>query len=380
MQPRSLEPAPTSQSIASRRSSPRAAQPTSTIGRSRFASRRDTRCSRRCTHPRCGSADVAAAWAPRDNTRAGGVWLGPIRRTHPSIHPAPNRRAIFVLLEEGTPRARRAPTHPSSEAIESLPRFEKIKNGLSVEPCHAREARLPQLVAGYFRRRRVLACPGAGRGCIAAHRAPSSVIHPHALAPNVARTTHERLLTAVLSIGAAAGELSHPKLLPRRSCGPGLSDRSDGCRRLSSLVWDSTTPTDHCLLSTFCPSHLHRAGHRRPPASSPACCTFRYPSHLIPPRAAAPGLCHDALSRRRGVEEVRLRCGGAGEQAARSGGHCRLISTRMGCSPVRRIRPSRISTARRGVRGGAFALQLGDVHTAARVFGAPQAVYRACGT
>jgi hypothetical protein len=91
-------------------------------------------------------------------------------------------------------------------------------------------------------------CPGAGRGCIAAHRAPSSVIHPHALAsprrPHYPRASS----TAVLFRGAAAGELPY----------------------------------------------------------------------VIPPLAAAPGLCHDALSRRSGVEEVRLRCVGA---AARSVGH-----------------------------------------------------------
>ncbi|KAJ7778885.1 hypothetical protein B0H14DRAFT_326925 [Mycena olivaceomarginata] len=42
----------------------------STVGRSRCASRRRTRCSRRCTHPRCGSATCArGGLAPRDNTR-----------------------------------------------------------------------------------------------------------------------------------------------------------------------------------------------------------------------------------------------------------------------------------------------------------------------
>ncbi|KAJ7800721.1 hypothetical protein B0H14DRAFT_1686502 [Mycena olivaceomarginata] len=207
---RSLESAPTSQSIASRRSSPRAARPYDCRAiPMRFPTTHGVRGG--APTPRCSSATWArSGLAPRDNTRAGGVWLGPIR---PSIHPSgpesrvPSHRAFFVLLEEGTPR--RAPTHPPSEAIGSLPRFEKIKNAESGRA----ECRAVRCTRGLTApaRSRVLSTP-----CVRARdvdvslpiaRHPSSSIFRLLLPPNVARTTHERLLyfsTAVLSIGAAA--------------------------------------------------------------------------------------------------------------------------------------------------------------------------------
>jgi hypothetical protein len=71
------------------------------------------------------------------------------------------------------------------------------------------------------------------------------------------------------------------------------------------------------------------------------------------------------------AQSRRCACAASGPTGSGSfcGSHRRLISTRMACSPVRRVRPSRISTARRGIRGGAFALQLGNVHAAAWVSG-----------
>ncbi|KAJ7765992.1 hypothetical protein B0H14DRAFT_3895194 [Mycena olivaceomarginata] len=92
MQPRSLGSAPTSQSIASRRSSPRAAQP--------YLDSRAIPMRFRTTHTVFEEVQPPRAAARRTADT-----------TYPSIYPSgpasrvPNRRAIFVLLEEGTPRA-----------------------------------------------------------------------------------------------------------------------------------------------------------------------------------------------------------------------------------------------------------------------------------
>ncbi|KAJ7793325.1 hypothetical protein B0H14DRAFT_150041 [Mycena olivaceomarginata] len=184
-------------------------------------------------------------------------------------------------------------------------------------------------------------CPGAGRGCIAAYCAPSSVIDLHALTASQRRAHYTRASsTSVLFIGAA-GRLFPPQVA---ACGARLSDRIDGRRCPSSLVWDSTTPTDS-LLSTFCASHLHRAGHRRPPASSPVCGLSA--THLISSRIwIMPRCAFEATRGRGGAPALRL----GRRAAARSGGHCRrLISNVLAW----RARPS-----------------VGSVHPASRPHGA----------
>jgi hypothetical protein len=84
--------------------------------------------------PRCDSA--RGGLAPQDNARMGGVWLGPTRRTHPPIHPAPRPKSRVVVRSLSCSRRGRPARSPSaysspSEAIESLPRFEKIKTAES---------------------------------------------------------------------------------------------------------------------------------------------------------------------------------------------------------------------------------------------------------
>ncbi|KAJ7743297.1 hypothetical protein B0H14DRAFT_3514921 [Mycena olivaceomarginata] len=332
----------TIQSILSRRSSPRAARPydcraipmrfptTHTV----FEEVHPPRAEARRTWPR--------RWAPRDNTWVGGGWLGPTRRTHPSsIRPrvpsSESSRDLCPARGGDAPRARRAPTHPPSEAIGSLPRFKKIKNAESggaecrPVPC-TRGSTAPARSRALSTPSRSGVCPGAGRGCIAAHRASSSVIHLH----SQRRAHYTRASsTAVLSIGAAAGELSPPQVHKQLSLGLDYTSRPTIFSR----------PSVHLMYTaqdTGAPLH-------------PVLPAGLFATHLISSRRALPRLDHAT---------VRFR-GDAGSR-----------STRMACSPVRRIRPSRISTARRGVRGGASALRLGDVHAAAWVFGTPQAVYR----
>jgi hypothetical protein len=98
---------------------------------------------------------------------------------------------------------------------------------------------------------------------------------------------------------------------------------------------------------------------RRAPAST--CIQSCLPDFSLPISSHPAARCRTWIIPRCAFEATRGRGGAPAlrrgrRAAARSGGHCRLISTRMACSPVRRIRPSRISTARRGVRGGTFAL------------------------
>ncbi|KAJ7765993.1 hypothetical protein B0H14DRAFT_3510087 [Mycena olivaceomarginata] len=97
-------------------------------------------------------------------------------------------------------------------------------------------------------------CPGAGRGCIAAHRALSSIIHLHALPASQRRAHYTRAsFTAVSFIGRSRKTLPTPR--EDRACGAGLSDRIDGRRCTSSLVRDSTTPTDRPAI--FSPPSVH---------------------------------------------------------------------------------------------------------------------------
>ncbi|KAJ7793326.1 hypothetical protein B0H14DRAFT_3498257 [Mycena olivaceomarginata] len=96
MQPRSLEPAPTSQSIASRRSS---------------AARYPAVLGQRCTHPALRLGDVHARRLGSSRQCTDGWCVARADTTYPSIYPSgpesrvPSRRAIFVLFEKGTPRA-----------------------------------------------------------------------------------------------------------------------------------------------------------------------------------------------------------------------------------------------------------------------------------
>ncbi|KAJ7759703.1 hypothetical protein B0H14DRAFT_3165866 [Mycena olivaceomarginata] len=124
MQPRSLEPAPASQSIASRRSSPRAARPYL-----------DSRAIPMCfptTHgvregaptPRCSSADVAAALgSSRQHT--GGWCVARADITYPSIHPSGFESLFFgVGRSTGVSIAcssRYAPSIAPSFAFDPIP-------------------------------------------------------------------------------------------------------------------------------------------------------------------------------------------------------------------------------------------------------------------
>ncbi|KAJ7769751.1 hypothetical protein B0H14DRAFT_352587 [Mycena olivaceomarginata] len=316
MQPRSLDSAPTSQSIASRRSSPRAAQPQldSRAIPMRFPT---THTVFEEVHP--PRAAARRTWLrrfgpPRQHT-AGGVWLGPTRRTHPSIHPAPSPeppRDLCPARGGDAPRARRAPTHPPSEAIESFLDSRRSRTlsraGLSIELCRARGARLPQLVAGYCRGRRVLACPGAGRGCIAAHRAPSSVIHPRAPAASPRRAHYTRASSpAVLSIGAAAGELSPPQLAAEKILRHG-AERSNPWPQVPkhlSLGLDYTNrplSSLHLLCISSTPrratgAHLHPG---------------LFAAHLISSRRALPHLDYAMMRFRGDAGSRRCACAAAG--------------------------------------------------------------------
>jgi hypothetical protein len=178
--------------------------------------------------PRCGSATCArGGLAPRDNTRAGGVWLGPTRRTHPSSIrprvPSPESSRDLCPARGGdAPRARRAPTHPPSEAIGRLPRFEKIKDA---EPGGA-ECRAVPCTRGPTApaRSRVLSTPSRSGVCPGA---------PHALPAYQRRAHYTRAPpTAVLSIGAAAGELSPPQVAAEKILRDG-AERSNRCKQLS---------------------------------------------------------------------------------------------------------------------------------------------------
>ncbi|KAJ7743281.1 hypothetical protein B0H14DRAFT_3514908 [Mycena olivaceomarginata] len=199
-------------------------------------------------------------------------------------------------------------------------------------------------LAGYCRRRRVLACVRArdvDASLLIARYPPSSISRSCCCSQRRAHYTAS--FTAVLSIGAAAGELSPPQVAAEKI----LAERSNRWPQVPkqlSLGLDYTNRPMSSLLD-LCISSTPR---RAPPTCIQSCLPdFSLPSHLIPP--ALPHLDYATMRFR----------GDAG-----SGSTPRGV---LAC-------PSRISTARRGVRGGAFALQLGDVHAAAQVFGTPQAV------
>ncbi|KAJ7847841.1 hypothetical protein B0H14DRAFT_3867369 [Mycena olivaceomarginata] len=192
---RSLEPAPTSQSIASRR----AAQP--------YLDSRAIPMRFPTMHTVFGEVHPPRAAARRTADT-----------TYPSVHPSgpesriPSGRAIFVRLEEGTPRALAErlpiPLPRQLRVCLDLRRSRTLSRaGLSVELCRARGARLLQLVAGYCRRRCVLACVRARDvdASLPIARHPPSSIFTLLLPPNVARTTRERLLPLFFFIGAAGG-------------------------------------------------------------------------------------------------------------------------------------------------------------------------------
>ncbi|KAJ7766002.1 hypothetical protein B0H14DRAFT_363704 [Mycena olivaceomarginata] len=94
--------------------------------------------------PRCGSATCArGGLAP---ARTGGVWLGPTRRTHPSIHPAPSPESRFIARSlycsrKGCP-AERLPIPLLRRSGVCLDRRSRTPNraGPSVDPCRARGA------------------------------------------------------------------------------------------------------------------------------------------------------------------------------------------------------------------------------------------------
>jgi hypothetical protein len=158
------------------------------------------------------------------------------------------------------------------------------------------------------------------------HRCPSRAILRHPSSRSSCLLT-SRALHAGVFYCCSVHRRSSRRALPipnccrkDQACGAGLSDRIDGRRCPSSLVWDSTTPTDR--LSSL---DLLRAGHRRPPASSPACRTFRY--HLNSSRRALPHLDYATMRFRGDAGSGRCAC--AAEGPAGSGsfwGHCRLIS------------------------------------------------------
>ncbi|KAJ7707210.1 hypothetical protein B0H14DRAFT_3903136 [Mycena olivaceomarginata] len=276
------------------------------------------------------------------------------------------------------------PPPPTTASL--LPPTQSRFTPVSAQLPHTADALLqcmqPQPVAGYCRRRRVLACVrvrDVDASLPIARHPPSSILTLF-LPPNVARTTRERLPLLFCPSAQQQESSPYPKLLPR-SCGTGLSVRSDG-RRCPSLVWDSTTLTGrlsslHLLCITSTP--------RRAPAAylHPVLPAGLFATNLISSRRALPHLDYATMRFRGDAGSRRCACAAAGPAGSSSFWGSlppySSISTRMACSPVRRIRPSRISTARRGVRGGASALQLGDVHTAAWIFGTPQTVYRACG-
>ncbi|KAJ7824993.1 hypothetical protein B0H14DRAFT_2596899 [Mycena olivaceomarginata] len=303
---RSLEPAPTSHSIVFRRSSPRAARPydcraipmrfptTHTV----FEEVHPPRAAARRTWPwRFGSS--------RQHT-AGGVWLGPTRRG-------------------GAPRARRAPTHPPSEAIGSLPRFEKIKTAESggaecravprtrgsTAPARSRVLSTPPRSGVY---------PGAGRGCITAHRASSSLIHPHALAASQRRAHYARASsTAVLSIGAAAGELSLPQVAAEKILGDGAErlNRWPQVPKQLSLGLDYTNrptvfsrPSVHLIYTAQgTGAHLH-----------PVLSAGLFAAHLISSRRALPHLDYATMRFRGDAGSRRCACAAAGSAGSGSFG------------------------------------------------------------
>ncbi|KAJ7729116.1 hypothetical protein B0H14DRAFT_3518374 [Mycena olivaceomarginata] len=210
---------------------------------------------------------------------------------------------------------------------------------------------------------------GAGHGCIATHHAPSSIILFHALAASQHRVYCTRASsTAVLPISAAAGELSPPQVAAEKILRDG-AERSNRWpqvpKQLSSGLDYTNRPTVFSRPSVHLIYTAQDTGAHLHPVLHPVL----FATHLISSRRALPHLDYATMCFRGGAGSRRCACAAAGP--AGSGSFWGSLPPYK-CSPVRGICPSRILTARRSVRGGPFALQLGDVHVAAWVFGTPR--------
>ncbi|KAJ7708559.1 hypothetical protein B0H14DRAFT_715732 [Mycena olivaceomarginata] len=161
-------------------------------------------------------------------------------------------------------------------------------------------------------------CPGAGRGWIAAH-------HPHALPAYQRRAHYMRAPpTAVLSIGAAAGELSPPQVAAEKISRDGAerSKRWPQVPKQLSLGLDYTNrptvfswPSVHLIYTAQgTGAHLH-----------PVLPAGLFAAHLISSRRALPHLDYATMRCQGDAGSRRCACAAAGPAAAaRSGGHCRL--------------------------------------------------------
>ncbi|KAJ7757673.1 hypothetical protein B0H14DRAFT_3896148 [Mycena olivaceomarginata] len=334
MQPRSLEPAPTSQSIASRCSSPRAAQP--------YLDSRAIPMRFPTTHtvvrggaptPRYSSADVAAA-----------VWL--LETTRGRVSRDPSCRAIFVLLEDGTPRA-------LAERL-SIPLLRRLGPG-TVD------------AVAFWR--------VSGRGTWM-HRCPSRAILRHPSSRSCCIPTSRALHASVLYCCSVHRRSSTPPQVAAEKISRDGAERSKRWPQVPkqlSLGLDYTNrptvfspPSVHLIYTAQgTGAHLH-----------PVPLVGLFATHLISSRRALPHLDYATMRFRGDAGSRRCACAAAGPAGSGS-----FWGSLLPCNYSYGvfIRPSRISTVRRGVRGGAFALQLGDVHAAPWVFGTPQTVYRACG-
>ncbi|KAJ7743285.1 hypothetical protein B0H14DRAFT_3897655 [Mycena olivaceomarginata] len=178
-------------------------------------------------------------------------------------------------------------------------------------------------------------------------RHPSSSIFTLLLPPNVARTTRERPPTAVLSIGAAAGELSPPQVTAEKILWHG-AERSNRCKQLR-LGLDYTNrptffsrPSVHLIYTAQgTGAHLH-----------PVLPAGLFATHLISSRRALPHLDY-ATMRFRGD----------------AGSGSNILAWR--------ARPSVGSVHPASRPHGAVFEEVrprcsGDVHAAAWVFGTPQ--------
>ncbi|KAJ7729130.1 hypothetical protein B0H14DRAFT_3518391 [Mycena olivaceomarginata] len=338
-----LDSAPTSQPIASRRSSPRAAQPyldsraipmrfptTHTV----FEEVHPPRAAARRTWPR--------RLAPRDNARTSG-----------------SRVARSLSCSRGRP-ARSPSDYPSPfRGDRELSRFEKIKNAESggaecrAVPC-TRGSTAPARSRVLSTPLRSGVCPGAGRGCIAAYCAPSSLIHPHALVASQRRVHYKRLLLRFYpSAQRQESELSPPQVAAEKI----LRDGAERLNRWPQVPKELSLGLDY----TNRPTVFSRPSVHLIYTAQGTCIQSCLPDFSLP-IPSHPAACSRIW--------IMPRCA---FEATRGSGSSH------GVLAARRIRPFRISTTRRGVQGGAFALQLGDLHAAAWVFGTPQTVYRACG-
>ncbi|KAJ7759690.1 hypothetical protein B0H14DRAFT_384481 [Mycena olivaceomarginata] len=258
----------------------------------------------------------------------GGWCVARADTTYPSIHPSGSSsqasRDLYPARGGDAPRARLTLTHPPSKAIESLPRFEKIKNAESggaecrPVPC-TRGSTAPARSRVLSTPSRSGVCPGAGRGWIAAHRTPSSVIHPHALAASQHRAHYTRApATAVLSIGAAAGEHSPPQVAAEILRDG--AERSNRCKQPSLGLDYTNQPTS---LDLLCISSTPR---RAPaPTCIRSCLPDFFATYLISSRRALPHLDYATMRFRGDAGSRRCACAAVGPAGSGSSwGHCRL--------------------------------------------------------